>query len=47
MNLVNETIINSLNELSRACNILKKDDLFQKKYQSWIKKFISTIKNGG
>ena len=47
MNLVNETIISSLNELSRACNILKKDELFLKKYQSWITKFISTIKNGG
>ena len=47
MNLLNENIINSLNELSRACNILKNDDLFLKKYQSWIKKFISTIKNGG
>ena len=47
MNLENETIISSLNELSKACNTLIKDDVFQKKYQSWIKKFISTIKNGG
>ena len=47
MNLVNETIISSLDELSKACNTLKKDNTFLKKYQSWIKKFISTIKNGG
>ena len=47
MNLENETIISSLNELSKACNTLIKDDVFQKKYHSWIKKFISTIKNGG
>ena len=47
MNLFNETIISSLNELSKACNTLIKDDVFQKKYHSWIKKFISTIKNGG
>ena len=47
MNFVNEAIISSLNELSKACNILKKDDLFLKKYQSWIIKFISTIKKGG
>ena len=47
MNLVNETIISSLDELSKACNTLKKDNTFLKKYQFWIKKFISTIKNGG
>ena len=47
MNLGNETIISSLNELSKACSTLIKDDIFQKKYQSWKKKFISTIKNGG
>ena len=47
MNFVNEAIISSLNELSKACNTLKKDDLFLKKYQSWIIKFISTIKKGG
>ena len=47
MNSLNETIISSLNELSKSCNILKKDDLFLKKYESWINKFISTIKNGG
>ena len=47
MNSFNETIISSLNELSKSCNILKKDDLFLKKYESWINKFISSIKNGG
>ena len=47
MNLENEIIIGSLNELSKACDTLVKDDVFQKKYQSWIKKFISTIKSGG
>ena len=47
MNSLNETIISSLNELSKGCNILKKDDLFLKKYESWINKFISTINNGG
>ena len=47
MNSLNETIISSLNELSKGCNILKKDDLFLKKYESWINKFISSIKNGG
>ena len=47
MNSENETITSSLNELSKACNILKKDDLLIKKYKSWTKKFISTIKNGG
>lgn len=47
MNLINENLINSLNDLSEACNILKKDDIFLKKYQSWVTKLISTIKRGG
>ena len=47
MNLKNKTILSSLNELSKACNTLIKDDVFLNKYQSWIIKFISTIKSGG
>ncbi len=47
MNLINENLINSLDDLSDACNILKKDNIFLKKYHSWVAKFISTINSGG
>ena len=47
MTYKNETIINALNDLSLGCKSLINDKSFLKKYDSWIKKFIATIKNEG
>ena len=43
----NQKIINSFEDISAACEILKNDKVFLKKYRSWIEKFISTINFGG
>ena len=47
MNQKNQNIISSLNNLSSACENLKNNEIFLKKYNSWIKIFISTISNEG
>ena len=47
MNQKNHSIISSLNNLSSACENLKNNEVFLKKYNSWIKIFISTISNDG
>ena len=47
MTNLNENIINSLSNLSFACDFLKKDSLFLKTYQDWINKLILTINTHG
>ena len=47
MTNLNENIINSLSNLSFACDFLKKDSFFLKTYQDWINKLILTINTHG
>ena len=47
MNQNNQNIISSLKNLSSACETLKTDETFLKKYNDWIKNLISTISNDG
>ena len=47
MNQKKQIIISSLDNLSSACENLKNNEIFLKKYNSWIKIFISTISNEG
>tara|TARA_B100000886_G_scaffold303860_1_gene234736 strand:+ start:12454 stop:13041 length:588 start_codon:yes stop_codon:yes gene_type:complete len=44
---MNQNIISSFNNLSSACETLKTDEIFLRKYDSWIKNLISTIRNEG
>ena len=44
---MNQNIISSLKNLASACETLKNDEIFLKKYNSWIKNLISTISNDG
>lgn len=44
---MNQNIISSLENLSSACETLKNDERFLKKYNSWIKNLFSTICNDG
>ena len=47
MNKNYQNIISSLKNLSSACETLKNDETFLKKYNSWIKNLVSTIRNDG
>jgi len=44
---MNQNIISSFNNLSSACETLKTDEIFLRKYDSWIKNLVSTIRNKG